>query len=160
MHKLIEYVCDELDELERKVDKGGKLSASEMQYLDTLAHTKKNLLKAEEMSEDMEYSGAMMGGRVYNDGMSYNMGGSYARDGRRGSYARGRGRNARRDSMGRFAYDHYDDGNYYGGYSGRRYSRDEGKSQMIDHMEDMMEKAESSQVREVLQSAISKLKNM
>ena len=77
----------------------------------------------------------------------------YSRD---GGYSGAR----RRDSMGRFAYDHYDDGNYYGGYSGRRYSRDEGKSQMIDHMEDMMEKAESSQVREVLQSAISKLKNM
>lgn len=132
MHKLIEYVCDELDELERKVDKGGKLSASEMQYLDTLAHTKKNLLKAEEMSEDMEYSGAMIGRRVYNDGMSYNMDGSYARDGRRGSYARGRGRNARRDSMG-------------------RYSRDDDFKGML---EDAMEEAPNDSIRQQLRSML------
>lgn len=95
MHKLIEYVCDELDELERKVDKEGKLSMAEIEYADTLAHFKKNLLKSEEMYED-EYSGNY--GRYYNDGM----------DGR--SYARGRTGNVRRDSMGR--------------YSSRGYSRD------------------------------------
>lgn len=48
MHKLIDYVCDELEELEHKADKGD-LSAAEIQYADTLAHLKKNLLKSEEM---------------------------------------------------------------------------------------------------------------
>ena len=143
MHKLIEYVCDELDELERKVDKGGKLSASEMQYLDTLAHTKKNLLQAEEMSEDMEYSGAMMDGRMYNDGMSYNTGGSYARDGRRGSYARGRGRNARRDRMGR--------------YSSEGYSRNEDMAMQI---REMMEDAPDERTRQEVQRFLGKLENM
>lgn len=104
MHKLMEFVCEEMDELERKVDKEGKLSMAEMQYLDTLAHTKKNLLKAEEMSEeDEEYSGRYSN-RMY--GGSYDMRGSYER-GNRGdgdtSYARGRGRNAKRDSMGRYS---------------------------------------------------------
>ena len=81
MHKLIEYVCDELEELERKAEKDGKLSAAEIQYGDTLAHMKKNLLKAEEMEDG--YSGDMRYGRPY---MSY-----------------ARSRNARRDSMGRYS---------------------------------------------------------
>lgn len=88
MHKLLEYVCSEMSDLERKADKDGKLSMAEMQYLDTLAHTKKNLLKAEEMSgysEDRYYDG-----RSYGDH----------------SYAR------RRDSMGRYSRRGYsmDDG--------------------------------------------------
>lgn len=87
MHKLINYICDELDDLERKAEKDGKLSMAEVQYMDTLAHAKKNLLKSEEMS-DGEYSGA-----------NYNMRGS---DMDR-SYARGRRGNVRRDSMGRYS---------------------------------------------------------
>ena len=47
MHKLIDYICDELEELENKLDKDGGLSMSEVQYMDLLAHTKKNLLKDE-----------------------------------------------------------------------------------------------------------------
>lgn len=92
MHKLMEYICSELEELERKADKDGKLSMAEVQYLDTLAHAKKNLLKADEMWEESEYSN-------------------------NGSYARGgRGMNARRDSRGRYSRDGrsygyvYDDG--------------------------------------------------
>lgn len=92
MHKLIEYICDELEELERKAGKDGKLSMAEVQYMDTLAHAKKNLMKAEEMSGG-EYSGRMYG-RSYDDGRSYGYddGRSYGR-----SYAR------RRDSMGRYS---------------------------------------------------------
>lgn len=105
MHKLYEYVCDELKDLEKKAEKGN-LSMQEVQYADTLAHLKKNLMKADEMMEDElgEYS------------MSYYPMTSYAEEGRnkggymsrRGgnsynSYARGRGRNARRDSMGRYS---------------------------------------------------------
>ncbi len=86
MHKLMEYICDELEELERKVDKEGKLSATEIQYADMLAHTKKNLLKADEMMDEGEYSGSYR----YNYRMED------------GSYARGR-RNARRDAMGRYS---------------------------------------------------------
>ena len=86
MHKLIEFVCDELDELERKASKDGKLSMAEVQYLDTLAHTKKNLLKADEMSEE-GYSGRMYPRYYGEDRM----------DGR--SYARDR----KRDSMGRYS---------------------------------------------------------
>jgi len=71
MHKLVQMICDELDEVERKAGNEGKLSMSEIQYIDTLAHAKKNLLKGEEMM-----------------GTSHSM---------------ARGRNARRDAMGRYA---------------------------------------------------------
>jgi len=91
MHKLIEYICDELEDLERKAEKDGKLSMTEMQYLDTLAHAKKNLLKSEEMMED-GYSSANDGG--YSNRMYY---------GDRMSYARGRTGNVRRDAMGRYS---------------------------------------------------------
>ena len=56
MHKLIDYICDELEQLERKVDKGGKLSTQELQYMDTLAHAKKNLLTGDAMMNPDEYS--------------------------------------------------------------------------------------------------------
>lgn len=107
MHKLIEYACSELEDLERKAGKGGKLSMQELQYADTLAHLKKNLMKADEMSGESEYSG-----RGYSRRMSYDDGGSYGGEGSYadsyyvrpdGSYARGRGAGARRDSMGRYS---------------------------------------------------------
>ena len=109
MHKLLEYACDELDEMERKVAKGGKLSMQDLQVADTLAHLKKNLMKCDEMeggSEDYSMRG-------YSRRMSYDDGGSYAdgnesyADGRYvrpdGSYARGRGAGAKLDSMGRYS---------------------------------------------------------
>lgn len=130
MHKLIQYICDEMDDLERKADKDGKLSMAEMQYLDTLAHTKKNLLKAEEMSEgEGGYSG-MMYPRYYGEDRSYN-------DGR--SYARGR----RRDSMGR--------------YSRGGYSMDDG---MIDELHELRDKAPDEQTRKEFDKFIRKVESM
>ena len=86
MHKLIDYACTELEELEDKAGSGHKLSSAELQYADTLARLKKNLLKGEEM--EGTYSGDY--GRrpmyEYPDDTSY--GRSYAR---------------RRDSMGRYS---------------------------------------------------------
>lgn len=98
MHKLIEYVCDELGELEDKVSREHKLSSTEVQYMDTLAHAWKNLQKGEKMSEESDdYSGDY--GRRYVYG--------YPDD---ASY-RGRSYGRKRDSMGRFT---------------RRYSGDDG----------------------------------
>ena len=106
MHKLINYICDELEDIERKADKGGRLSAQDLQYADTLAHLKKNLLKAEEMSGDDEYSMRGYSRRMsYGRGMSYDDG-SYAYPEENyvrpdGSYSRRRGR----DAMGRYSSD-------------------------------------------------------
>lgn len=91
MHRLYEYICRELDDLERKAEKG-KLTMAEMQYGDTLAHFKKNLLKAEEMSGD-SYS---MAGNSYNsDG--YSRRSSYSRAGTMSPFSKMRGMNIRRD---------------------------------------------------------------
>lgn len=108
MHKLIDYVCDKLEELEDKVGKGEKLSMQEIEYMDMLAHTKKNLLKGEEMM-DGEYS---MADR---------------------SYARGRGRGAKRDAMGRYSSRmSYDDAPRH------MMSYDDGMRNMADSIRRMM----------------------
>lgn len=85
MHKLIDYICGELDEYERKAEKGG-LSMSDIQHVDMLAHAKKNLLTGDAMMDGGEsgYYMPMYGTRSYGD------------ESMRSSYAR------RRDSMGRY----------------------------------------------------------
>ena len=140
MHKLIEYICDELEELERKVDKGEKLSMSEIEYADTLAHMKKNLLKSEEMWEDSEYSmadGMHMGGsyrgRSYEGGRSMR-GGSYARGGRGGS-RRGGGTNQ------------------YGSYAMGGYSRAEDDFRM--ELQDLMEDAPNEQIKQKMRELMN-----
>lgn len=143
MHKLIEYVCDELEELEKKADKGG-LGSSDIEYLDKLAHIKKNLLKGEELYEEMdgEYSGAMPDGMRRDRVMT----GSY----RRGSYARGDGRGrgprARRDAMGR--------------YSSDGYSRAEGDmAEIVEELRGMMHDLPEEKQREV-QRFVDKVERM
>ena len=136
MHKLIDYICDELDELERKVEKGGKLSTQEVQYMDTLAHTKKNLLKSEEMSDGGYSSRPYMRNPVYSmdDGMSY---------------ARGRGSNARRDSMGRYSS--------RSGYSRNGYSMDD--DSMIEELRELMNQAPEHK-KQKFQRFISEMEQM
>lgn len=144
MHKLMEYICDEMEELEKKASKDGKLTMAEIQYLDTLAHTKKNLLKADEMWEESEYSGAIDG-----RGGSYARR-SYARDDRGTSYryddgtmsmARGRRGNVKRDSMG-------------------RYSRAEGAEMMVDELRELMQEAPDEKTRMEFQRFIQKIEQM
>ena len=53
MHKLFDFACKELKELEDKVDKG--LSAADIEYADKLAELKKNILKIR-MLENGGYS--------------------------------------------------------------------------------------------------------
>ena len=141
MKALMDYVCSEMEELERKASKDGKLSMAEMQYLDTLAHTKKNLLKSEEMSGEEGYSGMMypryygddrMDGRSYRDDRSYDDGRSYAR-----------GRNARRDSMGRYS---------------RGYSM--AAEDMMDELRDLMEKAPDEMTKKEFRKFIDKIETM
>lgn len=149
MHKLIEYICDELEELERKADKDGKLSMAEIQYADTLAHMKKNILKADELWEESEYSmdsgnSYARGGRGNGGGQSRRGGNSY-RYSNEGSYARGRGSNARRDSMGRYSRQ--------GGYS---MAGDE----MLDELRELMQDAPDEQTRMEFQRFIQRIEQM
>lgn len=50
MQKLLNYICQEMDDLEKRLD-SGNLTLADMQYGDLLAHFKKNLLTAEAMME-------------------------------------------------------------------------------------------------------------
>lgn len=139
MHKLIDFVCDELEDIEQKASKG-ELSISDVQYADTLAHLKKNLLKSEEMMEEFDegYSSEM---RPMNGTMR---GSSYRYDGGM-SYARGRGRNAKRDSMGRYS-------------SERGYSRD--GMEMADQLRNLMEDAPDESVRRDIERLLRKVEQM
>jgi len=137
MHKLMEFVCDEMEDLERKVEKEGKLSSAEMQYLDLLAHTKKNLLKADEMSGDGEYSGRY-DNRMYDDRYSRRDDYSRNRDGGM-SYARGRGRNAKRDSMGRYS---------------------SASDMLVEELRDLMEDAPDERTKMEFKKFIQKMESM
>ena len=134
MHKLINYICDELEELERKADKEGKLSMAEIQYGDILAHFKKNLLKSEEMAEEMEYSNADGEGNSYR---TYRANISYAP-------GRGRGANARRDSMGR--------------YSSNGYSMT--GDEMVTELRGLMEDSNDPRTKQEFQKFIDKIERM
>lgn len=134
MHKLIEYMCSELDDLERKAEKGG-LSMSEVQYADTLAHAKKNLLAGDAMMDGGEsgYYLPMYGTRSYGD---ESMRGG---ESMRSSYAR------RRDSMGRFTSRRggmsYDDG-------------------MVEELRDLMDRAPDEATKREFHKLITRLEQM
>lgn len=130
-HNLCDFIKDELKELDRKVASGGKLSMNEIEYGDKLAHFKKSMLTVDAMENPEEYG--------YNDSgynaRSYNM--SYG--------ARGRGSNARRDSMGR--------------YMGSRSYRDN-ESGMIGELKELMENAPNDHVRRKFEQFISEMESM
>lgn len=151
MHKLIEYACDKLDELEKKAEKGN-LSMAETEYAEVLSSLKKNLLKGdilydEVMEMDGEYSGAMrpmsdMGGTYRGDSYNRNRDGgmSYARgDGR------GRGSRAKRDSMGRYS-------------SERGYSRD--AADMTAELQEMMDDPKYAPVKHDIERLMRKVEQM
>ena len=135
MHELYELKDKLLKELEEYGSK--EMSAGNLQVIDTLSHSIKNICKIMEAAEEEEYS--MRGGQGGQGGYSRNYGGNryayesgrggnrYAYEGGQGgSYARGRGRNARRDSMGR-----------YSGENG--YSRTEGMDALVEDIRSMMQ---------------------
>ena len=173
MHDLKDLLCAELKDYAEKGKRSGKMSSGDTQLIDTLLNSVKNIYKIDKYKEEMEgYSedGHYMGeGRIY--GTSYESG--YSERGG-SSYARGRGRYAKRDSMGRYSRDGgmpYDDDMSYarGGRGGNRggsrgysreggYSRDDGKHYMMDQLEEMMEVAEKPAEKEALRRCMDALK--
>ena len=149
MHDLKDLLCAELEDYAEKGKKSGKMSMGDLESIHKLTDTVKNILKIDLMESDDGYSedGAYMGeGRIY--------GTSYDDEMRRGgySYARGRGRYAKRESMGRYSRDD--------GYMRRDggYSRDDGKAYMMERLEDMMEDAEKPAEKEALRRCMEALK--
>ena len=94
LYELCDIVSKELAEATDKIHKGGgKLSGSDAEYVDKLTHTLKSIKTVIAMEEaDDGYS---------HDYRPY----PYMRG---GSYARGRGSRAKRDSMGRYSSMYYD----------------------------------------------------
>jgi hypothetical protein len=110
-----------------------ELSAGDLEVIDKLTHSIKSIVTIMAM-EDSGYS--------YDNGAR------------------------RRDTMGRYN-DGWDYDNEYSGrryydneYSGRRYSRDEAKSHMVHQFEKLMDEASSQGERDIIQSALNKLKNI
>ena len=155
MHDLKDLLCAELEDYAEKGKKSGKMSMGDLDSIHKLTDTVKNILKIDLMesddgySEDVTYMGE---GRIY--GTSYDDG---MRRGVGYSYARGRGRYAKRDSMGRYSRD---DGYIRRDGRGMRdgYSRDEGKAYMMEQLEDMMEDAEKPAEKEALRRCMETLK--
>lgn len=130
MHDLINFACEELEELERKA-KDKKMSMSDVQYADMLAHMKKNLLAAEGMIGSSR--------RSYEN--SYN---SYARMGRDG------------DGDGRYSEDNFRySPNRGGSYN---YSGMNSRHSMVDTLEHMAQAAVDEHERRVLMDCMNKLK--
>ena len=155
MEDLKDLLCAELEDYAEKGKKSGKMSMGDLESIHKLTDTVKNILKIDMLDGETGYSedGAYMGeGRIYgtsyDDGMR--RGGGY-------SYARGRGRYAKRDSMGRYSRDN---GSMLRDVRGMRYgySREEGKSYMMDQLEDMIEDAEKPAEKEALRRCMDALK--
>ncbi len=120
LEDLCEKVTDEIAEVNKKMkNSGGKLSAGDVEYIDKLTHTLKSIKTTIAMGEyDDDYS------NDYDQRTgTYAMGGDRSYRGGR-SYARGRGRNASRDSMGR--------------YTNTGYSRDDAMQDMADDIRSSM----------------------
>lgn len=164
MEDLKDLLCAELEDYAEKGKKANKMSAGDLEAIHKLTDTVKNIMKIDVLKEEVGYSedGRYMGeGRIY--GTSYESGYS---DRGGSSYARGRGRYAKRDSMGRYSSRggmSYDDDMSYArggnrGYSREGgYSRDDGKHYMMGELERLMEKASTHTEREALEKCMQAL---
>lgn len=136
MRETLEKALKEADDKIR--DAGGKLSPSDLDYVNKLTHSIKSVETTIAMKEatDNVYSRDDRSG--YHDGVSYD-GGS--------SYARGRGRNANRDSMGR--------------YSSRGYSRDDdgysNHGNIVDELRELMHNSPDEHTRKEMQRLIERM---
>lgn len=170
IEKIKKMLCKELDEYAMKT----KISGSDLEMIWKLTDVVKNLGKIEMMEESGGGSSYRGGGRGRGGSSSY-----YGDDDEMMMYSerRGRGRNARRDSMGRYASEEggssYEEGgfsyrggssyemggsSYRGGQGGGRggYSRDDAKDHMMKKLGMMMEDAEPEQ-REALKKCMREI---
>lgn len=165
MEDLKDLLCAELQEYAENGKRSGKMSKADIEVIDTVLNSVKNIYKIDKYKEETEgYSedGHYMGeGRIY--GTSYESG--YSERGG-SSYARGRGRYAKRDSMGRYSSRggmSYDDDMSYArggnrGYSREGgYSREDGKHYLMGELERLMEKASTHTEREALEKCMQAL---
>jgi len=156
LYELKEMLMKELEEYGRK----GEMSAGSLEIVDKLSHAIKNLCKIIEAAEEEEEGYSRRGGSYYYEGgQGGSRGGSrggnssYYRRGGGGdtgggsSYARGRGRNARRDSMGR-----------YSRTGGSIYYRN--ADELVEQLEELMEDAPNEQIKQRMGQLVQELEQM
>ena len=122
LYELKEKLCKELKRYNNE-----DVTTGNLEIIDKLAHATKNLDKIIEKYEE-------------DEGASY----GYSNRGGRNSYGRGRGRNARRDSMGRYSSD--------GGYSRN--------GDPAEHLREMMMDAPNEEIRREYERLISRIESM
>lgn len=115
---------------------GGEMSGSDLEYVNKLTHTIKSIKTTMAMM-DAENDGYSHDGKM-SEGYSghYGMGNNRYYPG----YSYARGRNARRDSMGRYS---------------RGYSR--GNDEMLEQVRDLMEQAPDDQTKREFQKILDRL---
>lgn len=149
LKELCERLSKEIADANDKLRQQDSMTGGDLSNIDKLTHALKSIKTTMAMmdAESGEYSRGYRDGH-YNDGRGYNDGygdvdDSYGRDeygndgyGRRYE-ARGRGRYARRDSMGRYA----DSGD------------------MVKQLESLMESAPDDRTRQEIQKIVQKMRN-
>ena len=152
IEKIKKMLCKELEEI---AEIGKLKSPADISMIKDLTGAIKNIDKIEMYEEEKEgYSEARgMRGRSYMHGSSYDDEMMY-------SERRGRGRNAKRDRMGRYSSD---DGMSYEDYSeemmDRRYSRDDAEEHLMHKLGQAMEEADPKQ-RKILEEAMQKIRRV
>lgn len=128
MEELREMLCEELD----KITKKGELSTGSLDVIDKLTHS----IKSIDTIMAMEDAG-------YSNESGY-------------SYARGRGRNAMRDSMGRYSNrTMYDDGRSYA--RDRGYSRDDAKEHLAMELRELKADSRDQETSKMIDHWIKQL---
>lgn len=135
LYELKEKLCRELKKYNNE-----EVTTSNLPVIDSLSHAIKNMDKIIEKYEEEEgasygygsYEGSYRGNRSGRG--SYNNG---------NSYARGRGRNARRDSMGRYSSE--------GGYSRH--------GDMVEQLREMMMDAPNDEIRRDYERVINRMES-
>ena len=139
--RIKDMLCDELEEIAKK----GELTSNNLEVIDksidiikdiATIHAMEEEYPTEGYSKDGGYSQGYYGRMpyyLYDDGMSHND----------HSYARGRGSDARRDSMGRYS----SMGRSYDGYSG----------DTKEELTRLMNTAQNDREREAIRAALDKM---
>ena len=136
MHELMKKTCEALEDIEHSSSLN-IMDNADRRLVSELVDLKKNILKTQKLEDEME--GYSEGGMDYGRGSSYaNRGqhyvrGHYSRDGMGHDYS------GRRDSRG-------------------RYSRDDGRSEMMEHIEMAMDAA-TPEDKETIKRFMRQLEN-
>lgn len=126
MDNIYRFACKELDDLDRRAEEKGGMTLQDFQYADMLNHLKKTMKINKQMDEA---EGDGYSNRMYWDVPYY--GNSYAR-----------GRNVRRDSMGRYSRSD--------GYSGHPDSRE-----TMEYLRMAMDNAPDDDTRQKIERLMS-----